>query len=355
MKAIFTITTKELLDILRDKTLIVILTLPLLLFSATNINMQFITQEHLFSSSYRVACLNLPSDIQSLVKQENIDIISNLSNPSKLLNINDIDCIIQQDKDNNIIFIYNSSSLFSRTATAKIATIIGKKIEGMEKSKNSALPLCYIRDELGRDGSDVESLTALIIPTLFIILLSHSGLAFVNDLFAGEREHRTLELLLLSGISKNHLYLGKAFAVSVVNVSDFLFCIISYWGFYGMPDSMQSSFYIIITMLSFTFLLAFLTSTISLISPNRRVSQIANELICCLPIIGAFYLIFSNNQSFYFSFIPLFNSLMVFCRSSSFSPSWYTIFAILLTNIIACGILTLFSSFYLKNERILFS
>ena len=361
-KSVLIIAKKELLEIVRDKSTFVLFTLPIILFSFMGISIQFFAQANAINEKIQVAYINsnggMNSSLEKFIKENQVDILNTNTKQEaeSFLKDSKISCIIEEKEDKSIVFTYNSSSLLSRITTTNLLSQYDIIKQKMENENNKNFVLCYLQDENGFDGNDSSTLFLLIMPAFFVMLTCGATTAFANDLFAGEKERNTLELLLLSNVNKISLFLGKALTLCTICLIDFLVCLISYVGFLGAYFNISFINICLIAIVLFTMIMvfSFLTLLISLISFNRRMSQILNEIICGIPVILMFLIILFDYHQNIGYYIPILNSLVLFW-SIFVGHSYSLISAVscILINFFVCGIITVVAKNYLCSEKVL--
>ena len=146
-----------------------------------------------------------------------------------------------------------------------------------------------ILDEKGRALSASNSVSNLIMPILMISLIFQSTAGFANDMFAGEKERKTFESLLLSVKPRRKLLFGKALALSAISIILLAVNIISF--IMSQMFFEKSSYFTetlmsipaMIILLSILLILSALSVALSLavsvFSQNIKNSQMLNEVL----------------------------------------------------------------------------
>ena len=65
------------------------------------------------------------------------------------------------------------------------------------------------------DGGSAGMMVSMMVPMLIVILLATGGMAIAGDLFAGEKERKTMEPLLCTRAGRSSILTGKLLAVTV--------------------------------------------------------------------------------------------------------------------------------------------
>ncbi len=369
MKTSITILKKELLEIFRDKATFVILLIPILIFPIFNIGMNYLNKE---SDTKINVCIHYDSqEAYELFNQYvlinetyDIDVIES-KEPNKLLNKGYIDCYIIET--NNVFdFIYNSSSYDSLSLTTKLG-------DGFQRYYNSSLSQSYdgifemnLKDENGNSANTSNSMSSIFVPIVLVMLIFQNTSSFANDIFAGEKERKTLELLLLSGVKKRSVYCGKSFALIILSIVNLLFSLGSYFISFNSTKSGLQQFKfmqngnitanivcIISTMLLLSIIAVFLSLTISMLSKNMKNSQILNELVLAIPVGITALLVLGilKNNTAIFNYIPILNLIISFNNAFIGNIDIINIVLSLITNILLIIVLIILSVKYMNTEK----
>ena len=373
MKESIIILKKELLEIFRDKTCIFILLMPILTLPIFIIGLNTLkTNTHPTSTTN--ICIQSDSEqsknlFNQFISENNtlrVHIIDS-SNPDKLLQNGDITCYIAI-YNQNIDFIYNTNSYASLLETTKLGDSFQKFYNtALSESQENILQM-NLKDENHILVDATSSISNIILPILLLTLILKSIITFSSDLFAGERERKTLELLLLSGVNRKSIYFGKTLTLFLLSLLNLLLTFLGFFisSFFTDSKSAQLKFMIvgntnfniagmILTLIFLSVIAVFLTSTTSMISRNLRASQSFNSIIF-LGIIGTTALVslgFIQCHSLFFKFIPILN--LIFCFNHSFIGI-ITISELLLglfTNILFILLLIFIGIRYINTEKIL--
>ncbi len=361
--AIINILNKELKNIFRDKFFIIILIVPIFIFPLINFGAEYIFNDsQIISNKSNIAIINNEdiSIINKYFKNNDNYKITNSSNPFELLKNGDIDFIIMSNPNKTISFIYNSkyySSLFKATSCGEK---FEKELIKENKMKNPYALSCVLKDEKG-NSTNSASIISLITPVVFILVVCQGNSLLANDIFAGEKERKTMELLLLSHTKKTTIYLGKVFTLLVIEILCTILNILSYtFSNYITPNNQNHTninnfLSLIISAVSLCMITVFISSLISLLSKTYRCSQIINEVFSVIPVFAAIYFLIDNIDisDALISFIPIFNSVKSIINTMAdeiniqFSLLSFTI------NFAYCILITLISNKYMRSEKIL--
>lgn len=364
IKEISVIIKKELKEIFRDRTTVIIMILPLLLFPILNFSAQFFEKSNV--SSFNVSVINNDNEAYSLF-QEFVDStdaykinVIHSDKPYELLNSEDIDCIISVNED-KINFIYASTSFTSLTTASKIGEAFQKMY--FEKMGNNTYSF-VVSDESNKPANLSFTSLNLITPIVFILLIFQSTTGFANDIFAGEKERKTLELLFLTGTNKKHIYLGKtisllmlSFVTLIVDIIIYILSNRSYLQSGNVPfaneEILKNIFILSVCSILMIITSVFISSTVSMFSTTVRNSQLLNNFIMLIPIGFSFMCSFGLiNDNSLFRYLPVLNLIMGFKDAFYGNCSWSSLGIIVLNNSVLILVFIIFSSRYLKSEKV---
>ncbi|HRX14815.1 MAG TPA: ABC transporter permease subunit [Spirochaetota bacterium] len=208
-----------------------------------------------------------------------------------------------------------------------------------------------------------------LLPVLIIIISITSPIAVAADVFAGEKERNSLELLLCNPVSKFAVVLGKYFTVFLFGFMGVL-CFLA--GFF-ISVSIDSTFLgiseLIITSKQISYslflvaILSFVTSSIEVcISITAKSVKEAQLYILPLTVIfsainyfsdKSFFSVTDTNISSRLDYIPVLN-IMTSMRTVMMNNDINNPLAILLTNIVASIIVLYISKLLLNREKIIY-
>ena len=237
-------------------------------------------------------------------------------NPIELLRNNEVDCIIECN-NNKIAFIYNSSSFRSLSSATRLGENVERFIGSNEWSEN--LIACVLEDENGNTNESTRAVNALIAPSAFLLLLFHANAAISNDMFAGEKERKTMELIMVSGVTRKSFYYGKICVILLASCANAIVCTVSFFFSINTRETLSSNRLLAVTNLLICVVCiitisSVASSTISLRSKNMRNAQIANDILSLIPMLLAVLLVIGEVPSMkeWYSLIPVFNVISCF-------------------------------------------
>lgn len=126
-----------------------------------------------------------------------IDVIYDDKKNSSSLSMSYISGLIQQ---------YNQASVHAELAA------MGIDLDTMNPVSQSIITLT---DETGvQDGGNAGMMLSMMVPMLLVVLLAVGGMATASDLFAGEKERKTMEPLLCTRAGRSAILTGKLLTVT---------------------------------------------------------------------------------------------------------------------------------------------
>ena len=371
MKRIFCIARKDWKEILRDKTCIVLLLSSFLVFPLIHYGMAFLQNG---ASTDRTAirtavvseddCAPLKARLLDALDVFHVELIE-ADDPFALLRSNQISTVIQIKSDRSIRFLYHSKAYFSFMAASALAERVQQDIMDQQRKADPNFIVCTLEDDEGRGTNRLaESLISMVAPFLIVFLFSRYSTVFANDLFAGEKEKRTLELLFLSGVGKRELYFGETFVLLLIAWTEIAASLCGYvlsarfGGLDAGPplfqslDSPQSRGCVFLSLFSLSTFSVFLASFISLLANSRRAAQMVNDIVASLPALCAVCLmlgIIPYEKSWY-PFIPVLNSISLLVSAFHGNGNFPMCFIALIVNLAVCALLADLSNRYMQSD-----
>ncbi|MGN0547075.1 MAG: ABC transporter permease [Acutalibacteraceae bacterium] len=370
MKESLIILKKELLEIFRDRSTFIIMLIPVLIFPIFNTGLSYINKNSESKIDVSIQCNSLQANqvINDFIESaEMVDIkIINTEAPKELLKNGKIDCIITET-DESIDFIYNSSSFNSLSITTKLAESFQEFYTSFLSSANNGVYSVNLKDESNNNSDTVNSVSRIFIPIMLVMLAFQCTSSFANDIFCGEKERKTLELLFLSGIKRESVYFGKISALLILGETNLIFGLLSYFITFSFSENglrqfkfMQSEnkitcvLGIVFTMLMLELISVFLSFSVSMISKNMKNAQILNEIVLAVPIGISILLttgIINCNISI-IKYIPVFNLIVSLNNSFAGIVNTGNIIFACLSNSIFIVVSAILGIRYIKTEKI---
>ncbi len=252
MKTISTIIKKELTEIFRDKKVIIsTIVLPLVLFPLFFIGgskaMAYFTQSELekkhklyienaeaiplLGTMFSQADFELVHDI----KQNEIDsLIKEGSLSVALLLPEETESYFEQKRTIPIEFRFKSSDLMVDKKVSSILKeynhqILEERLAALQINKEVIEPVKLIRKDIVTNKEKYGKIIGGLLPYMFILLGFMGCLYSAIDLFAGEKERKTIETLLTFPVSRIKILIGK---FSVIVITGLLSIFVSFLGIF---------------------------------------------------------------------------------------------------------------------------
>ena len=392
MKNIFLILKKELKRFFTDKRMLIALFLPgILIFFIYSLCGDFVT------SAFDSPVTNYNFKI---VETDNYNLIDdssllnyNVDNYFKNLDTNcktsytfikksetesykervkngDYDLLISYDDDfenilGNISLYYNGSS----SESSYLYNIFYNFVDTIYKQYSINIENNeYKEPNLSNENISVLKLVGTIIPMLSLTLIVSSCSTFAPEIVAGEKERKTLGLLLISPVKREEIAISKT--LSLISVSlisgffSFLGIILSIGNLFtslgsGASIEIQIGFnellFILLIIVSVLLIIGSFSILISTFARTiKEASALLSPLIFLVMIISLIPSIF-DLSNIAFSFIPLLN--VCHCLYALFSGNFNILYLIISfgINLIVALIFSSFTVLIFKNEKIMFN
>lgn len=370
MKESFIIAKKEFIEIFRGKIYIILMIIPVFVFPLFNI---LTSQMETVSSKIIIGvCIdnnNFNDDLSyylSKIEDVECELLFD-DEPEKLLKMNKIDFYINVT-DGSINFVYDFTSIKSFFITSHIGELFQKEYYShIGKSHNNVLTVNLLNSSGNLFG--IGELSSLIIPILLIMSACQGSTALANNSFVGEKERKTFELLLLSGIKRSNIYYGKCFPLLVLSIINIMLSICSFFITYSLDGSMYiieffknenpsfTVFVIILILILINFLTVFLSVSVSLVSNNYKNAQLINEIILGIPLILfvaiSLELISMNNSIM--KFFPIINLLCCFCNAFKGIIDIPSLIISVDETLVIIALIIIFSKKYIESDIVMTS
>ncbi|MDI6833903.1 MAG: ABC transporter permease [Bacteroidales bacterium] len=242
MKNIKLIYKKEILETVRDKkTLIVMTIVPALLVPVFCFGIPFAMEKFMETQEARASVVGIVSDNNSTIILDVIKSDKNLSiiemGYCKLEDIeNDkVDVILEINSTNlsqmNVSIYYKSTKMESVIASQRARELLSNLSSAMiiEKLRQEDIDLELLKPPININTKDVSTekeksgfFLGLFLPLIIVILGMFSGMYAAIDITAGEKERKTLEMTLSIPIPRRDIVFGKfltLFTISLITLS----------------------------------------------------------------------------------------------------------------------------------------
>ncbi len=372
MQKTLTVFKKELLELMRNPSTVWVILIPLLILPIFSAGINYIGQDRQAEINISIQSNDHKSQ-QTFLKflnQSNADklVIHNIHSdtPTDLLLCGKIDCILYIEPD-SYQFVFNSYSYNSLSLTTKLGECFESfYLQNLGKS-GLAVHQFSLTNENNLSVNGTASMTNIIVPFLLIILIFQSTLNFASDLFAGEKERKTLELLLVCGVKRSSIYFGKLFTLLFIALWNVFVSLVSYafsnvlikgnttFGFLQHGHWINNVLAMILTLALLAVLSIVLSSAISLVAKNMRSAQVGNELLLAVPLsilaVSTFGTIQGNST--FLSAIPMLGTIRCFINAFHGTTSLHEIAISSLSSLLFSGLLIFISIKYINSEKVI--
>lgn len=371
---------KEFLEVIRDKRTIFnlfvlpVIGIPLLLVFVSNL----ISVKSKETSKIVIKPFEEYDKIENLLKKEGFEIVLSEKPESLILKNNNILGLIFENNEFKILF--NPKSLENYREIKIIKKVLveykNEKIEEFFKKENIEKPLfldyeikevpIYVREGL-------NEIFFILIVFYFLIILLQSSIYPSIEVITGEKERKTMELLLSYPAKRFYLISGKLLVVVLLSFTSSILAILIYFFvfpkilFFNVPPEYRESlnvyfpsFHRVFLLFIFVLVLAFLISSINMvISSFARTFKEAQSflqgtlLFWFMPLFLFLFLV--PQVDLRISFIPVINFIYVTKLVFEGGKMFYLFYLIsIITNLITFLILFLLLIRLFEKEDIIF-
>lgn len=369
MKTMGIIAAKEIKEIIRSKYSIIIMLIPLFIYPLLSLGLNSLNASP--SSTAKIAVVSnngyINRVLDDYIRQNKSILLFDAENDEKAiqsdLQSGKTDFLLKVE-NSSINLVYSSRSYKSLLAATKFGESFSAFYSEIYKTKHSDFFSMNMLDEEGKTPSASNSISDFIMPVLLISLIFQSTAGFANDMFAGEKERKTLESLLLTVKPRRRILFGKALALAAVSGISLSINVISFFFsqrlgenapyFSGLLRSPCTVLILLAILLILAALSVTVSLTVSLYSQSLKNSQLFNELLL------AFGIFLSGLISFGFfpknvpvKYIPLIGLFSAFndVIHRSFMGSELAVSA--LSTIALIALILLFGICRLKSEKVI--
>ncbi len=337
MNNLFWLFKKEFLEVIRDRrTIIYLFVIPVIGIPLILVFISNLIGPH-YQKKPKVALKEFVNyeDIKKLLEKNGFEVILSQNPDSMVLNKKS-NVGLSYEKDTFYIF-YNMRSVKSLSKNLKIEKILSaykaKKLDEFLKEKNLKIP-DFLNFKLKKvplfTKKGISETFFFLMVLYFVVIIIQSAMFPAIELVTGEKERKTLELLLSYPAKRIHLILSKLFVIFLFSFSSSFIATSIYFLIFpkvlmGMvPEKAKETFSIffpplskIILLIIFMALLALLISSVEMIVASfARTFKEAQTLLqnsFLFVILPLFFFLFAVPEiKIYTAFIPLINFIYVF-------------------------------------------
>lgn len=345
--------------------------IPLLIFPVFNTGLKYLNKDN--QDSINIAVTTDSAEAYNIFSQYiivsqcfRINLI-NTDTPEEDLKKGILDCYLYIN-EGNYDFIHNSNSYNSISTTTKLGEDFQKYYNEFIKEMYTDVYQFNLKDETGKISNVSDSISNMFIPIFLVLIIFQSISSFSNDFFAGEKERKTLEMLLLSGTKKEYIYFGKMFALFTVSLFNIIFSGISLLATFAFEDNVHDLFGFfkngsIITNISIMILSLWLlaliavslSSNVSIVSKGIKNSQFINEVVVVIPVSATVLNVlgYISAENTLITYIPIVNLVLCFNNAFKGFVRLNEVLITVLVSIIFVFLMGIFGIKYMKSERFL--
>ncbi|MFH1278780.1 MAG: ABC transporter permease subunit/CPBP intramembrane protease [Candidatus Eisenbacteria bacterium] len=269
-----------------------------------------------------------------------------------------------------VTVLFTASRELSRTAKDRVVEALEAYRETVRDQRLEALGAAHLRDVLPVEIRNVASEERMaggklgrMVPFLIVFLLLNGASFAAVDLFAGERERKTIETLLTSLADRGAVVAGKFAAVVLAAVtatflfllSSALFSKVGWIGGPGTGESLRVSLPTALVVLVVTFPLAlFLSAVLVLVSSHARSYREAQTLLLPALLIAvvpaAFSIAPGVELESVVSVVPIANVAVAVREALVGNYPWLFLGVVVLSNALYAALVLRRATAYLASE-----
>lgn len=367
MKKCFALIIKELTEIFRDRSTFIIFSIPALIFPLLNLGLDYMTSIksgniNIYICSDNSFEINLFKDY---VKNESqIHEFTGLKTEAyQKLSSGELSFIVCNDKaENKVKFICNPNFYNSISEATKIGESFSQYYSKTYQEKHKDYYTLQLNDIDGALFSVDESMIQLIAPIVFIMLICQTSANFSPDIFAGEKERKTFELLLMTAKSKKVILAGKTLALLVISFINLFVNFCSYALTKIIFEKQKENIttlnrsnllYLCCSIILLLLISVVVSLFISLVSKKNKSAQALNEITVLLPT-GFAVLIASGTiklNSGFSKYCPIVNLISQFYQANLGVVEIKVFATTMIENLLLFIMILVFSYKYLCSEK----
>lgn len=228
---------KEMKDSFRDgRTLFLTVFLPILIMTGMVFFYEYLMTDSTEDETYHLAISENATELEKSIftPMENIELIET-DDTRKLVEEGEVQAAIQfgenfqenieKEQDTSVTIIGNSyskksSELMQLVEIALVSfesNVVKERLlaEGMDERKVEPFSLEF--EEISED-SGTASMLAFLIPLLLLLAMGIGASPAASDLFAGEKERKTMESLLMTPVSRSTMLIAKWLTITTIGI-----------------------------------------------------------------------------------------------------------------------------------------
>ena len=328
----FIVLKKEMLEILRDRRSMITLLMPIimfpLLFSIINFQLKAAKKD-----DNEKTVLSITDENIKLLFPENKFDFCLTDTPENAVAEGKADCAVLNG-ENGLCVAYDASSVKSTTALNSVVTYLNMMRESAVYNEivncggNADIlneTLFEMRVISPESGNGSSSVLASLAPSLLIMLIFGGGMSVAVDAFAGEKDRKTLENLLLTKVRRGSLYGAKLTNVVIVSLVSMITSLSGYLIaislnkdillIFGESELILPPITVIMLILLVVTTTAIFASALmcfmSVASRGAKEAQLKLGIISAIPSILSLIVMYTENAkvSIGMMFVPILNSI----------------------------------------------
>lgn len=328
----FIVLKKEMLEILRDRRSMITLLMPIimfpLLFSIINFQLKAAKKD-----DNEKTVLSITDENIKLLFPENKFDFCLTDTPENAVAEGKADCAVLNG-ENGLCVAYDASSVKSTTALNSVVTYLNMMRESAVYNEivncggNADIlneTLFEMRVISPESGNGSSSVLASLAPSLLIMLIFGGGMSVAVDAFAGEKDRKTLENLLLTKVRRGSLYSAKLTNVVIVSLVSMITSLSGYLIaislnkdillIFGESELILPPITVIMLILLVVTTTAIFASALmcfmSVASRGAKEAQLKLGIISAIPSILSLIVMYTENAkvSIGMMFVPILNSI----------------------------------------------
>lgn len=328
----FIVLKKEMLEILRDRRSMITLLMPIimfpLLFSIINFQLKAAKKD-----DNEKTVLSITDENIKLLFPENKFDFCLTDTPENVVAEGRADCAVLNG-ENGLCVAYDASSVKSTTALNSVVTYLNMMRESAVYNEivncggNADIlneTLFEMRVISPESGNGSSSVLASLAPSLLIMLIFGGGMSVAVDAFAGEKDRKTLENLLLTKVRRGSLYSAKLTNVVIVSLVSMITSLSGYLIaislnkdillIFGESELILPPITVIMLILLVVTTTAIFASALmcfmSVASRGAKEAQLKLGIISAIPSILSLIVMYTENAkvSIGMMFVPILNSI----------------------------------------------
>ena len=372
----FIVLKKEMLEILRDRRSMITLLMPIimfpLLFSIINFQLKAAKKD-----DSEKTVLSITDENIKLIFPENEFDFCLTDTPENAVAEGRADCAVLNG-ENGLCIAYDASSVKSTTALNSVVTYLNMMRESAVYNElvncggNADIlneTLFEMRVISPESGNGSSSVLASLAPSLLIMLIFGGGMSVAVDAFAGEKDRKTLENLLLTKVRRGSLYSAKLTNVVIVSLVSMITSLSGYLIaislnkdillIFGESELVLPPITVIMLILLVVTTTAIFASALmcfmSVASRGAKEAQLKLGIISAIPSILSLIVMYTENAkvSIGMMFVPILNSIaFIKLAFSGVMNNSYMITATI-SNLAYALVLSFFALRLFKREQVL--